>query len=153
MNFRACEFNAEADHKKQAHRWIPHNFQRFLQFFRTNCLYSERYKLCFKVAQMWSWWWVHLFFFFPSASSSSFFQAVTLAKHTAPVSLAASVFTIGFLMLTTTAFFMVDTSDWFVSNRGEIVCILYSVCVLISLSFAFNSQRDLFTFCHLEKSW
>jgi hypothetical protein len=57
------------------------------------------------------------------------------------------------LMLTTTAFFMVDTSDWFVSNRGEIVCILYSVCVLISLSFAFNSQRDLFTFCHLEKSW
>jgi len=62
LNFRACEFNAEADHKKQAHRWIPHNFQRFLQLFRTNCLYSERYKLCFKIAQMWSWWWVNLFF-------------------------------------------------------------------------------------------
>jgi uncharacterized membrane protein len=75
-----------------------------------------------------------IFFFFPSASSSSFFQAVTLAKHTAPVSLAASVFTIGFLMLTTTAFFMVDTSDWFVSNRGEIVCILYSGAALSALA-------------------
>ncbi|KAH8971848.1 hypothetical protein BDL97_02G163800 [Sphagnum fallax] len=61
-------------------------------------------------------------------------QAVTLAKHTAPVSLAASVFTIGFLMLTTTAFFMVDTSDWFVSNRGEIVCILYSGASLSALA-------------------
>jgi hypothetical protein len=58
------------------------------------------------------------------------------------------------LMLTTTAYFMVDTSDWFVSNRGEIVCILYSVCVLISFSLSCSQFTTRFIYVlSFGKSW
>lgn len=54
-------------------------------------------------------------------------QACTLAKHPAPISLAASVFSIGGLMLTATAWILVNPSDWIVTGTENLVAIGYSV--------------------------
>lgn len=55
-------------------------------------------------------------------------QSVTLAKHRAPVSLAASVFSIGEIMLAVTGLILVrDPKEWIVSEPSSVIAIVYAV--------------------------
>jgi len=55
-------------------------------------------------------------------------QSVTLANHRAPVSLAASVFSIGEVMLAVTGVTLVrDPKAWIVSEPSSVIAIVYAV--------------------------
>lgn len=62
-------------------------------------------------------------------------QSVTLAKHRAPVSLAASVFSIGEIMLAVTGLILVrDPKEWIVSEPSSVIAIVYAGAILSCLA-------------------
>ena len=61
-------------------------------------------------------------------------QSVALAKHPAPISLAASVFSMGEAMLMTTGAALIkDPNDWIVPGLTEVAAILYAVSLTSKL--------------------
>jgi hypothetical protein len=61
-------------------------------------------------------------------------QSVALARHPAPISLAASVFSMGEAMLVTTGVALIkDPKDWMVPGFTEVAAILYAVSLASKL--------------------
>lgn len=82
-------------------------------------------------------------------------QSVTLANHRAPVSLAASVFSIGELMLTVTGLILVrDPRAWIVSDPSQVIAIVYAVRhTQIPLLQTFCNILNAGFMLHLRNNW